>query len=387
MRKVYLDNAATTALSPKVLEKMMPYLTDIYGNASSPHSFGQTARIGVEHAREQVARAINADPSEIVFTGCGTESDNTVLFGVAERYAKKGDHIITTNVEHHAILHSCAALEKKGIKVTYLPVDKDGLVTPEQVRDAITDKTILVSVMFANNEVGTIMPIPEIAAVCHEKGVLFHTDAVQAAGHVPVDVKAMGIDMLSISGHKFHGPKGVGVLYERNGIRLPSYIIGGEQEKGRRAGTENVAGIVGLGEALELAVTNMSETSARMTRMRDRLIEGIEATIPEVKLNGHRTKRLPNNVNFSIKYIEGESILLMLDMAGIAASSGSACTSGSLDPSHVLLALGLTHEVAHGSVRMTLGDDTTDEDIDYVLETLPKVAHRLRAMSPISPID
>lgn len=387
MRKVYLDNAATTALSPKVLEKMMPYLTDIYGNASSPHSFGQTARIGVEHAREQVARAINADPSEIVFTGCGTESDNTVLFGVAERYAKKGDHIITTNVEHHAILHSCAALEKKGIKVTYLPVDKDGLVTPEQVRDAITDKTILVSVMFANNEVGTIMPIPEIAAVCHEKGVLFHTDAVQAAGHIPIDVKAMGIDMLSISGHKFHGPKGVGVLYERKGIRLPSYIIGGEQEKGRRAGTENVAGIVGLGEALELAVTNMSETSARMTKMRDRLIEGIEATIPEVKLNGHRTKRLPNNVNFSIKYIEGESILLMLDMAGIAASSGSACTSGSLDPSHVLLALGLTHEVAHGSVRMTLGDDTTDEDINYVLETLPKVAHRLRAMSPISPID
>ena len=387
MRKVYLDNAATTALSPKVLEKMMPYLTDIYGNASSPHSFGQNARIGVEHAREQVARAINADPSEIVFTGCGTESDNTVLFGVAERYAKKGDHIITTNVEHHAILHSCAALEKKGIKVTYLPVDKDGLVTPEQVRDAITDKTILVSVMFANNEVGTIMPIPEIAAVCHEKGVLFHTDAVQAAGHIPIDVKAMGIDMLSISGHKFHGPKGVGVLYERKGIRLPSYIIGGEQEKGRRAGTENVAGIVGLGEALELAVTNMSETSARMTRMRDRLIEGIEATIPEVKLNGHRTKRLPNNVNFSIKYIEGESILLMLDMAGIAASSGSACTSGSLDPSHVLLALGLTHEVAHGSVRMTLGDDTTDEDIDYVLETLPKVAHRLRAISPISPID
>ena len=387
MRKVYLDNAATTALSPKVLEKMMPYLTDTYGNASSPHSFGQTARIGVEHAREQVARAINADPSEIVFTGCGTESDNTVLFGVAERYAKKGDHIITTNVEHHAILHSCAALEKKGIKVTYLPVDKDGLVTPEQVRDAITDKTILVSVMFANNEVGTIMPIPEIAAVCHEKGVLCHTDAVQAAGHIPIDVKAMGIDMLSISGHKFHGPKGVGVLYERKGIRLPSYIIGGEQEKGRRAGTENVAGIVGLGEALELAVTNMSETSARMTRMRDRLIEGIEATIPEVKLNGHRTKRLPNNVNFSIKYIEGESILLMLDMAGIAASSGSACTSGSLDPSHVLLALGLTHEVAHGSVRMTLGDDTTDEDIDYVLETLPKVAHRLRAMSPISPID
>lgn len=387
MRRVYLDNAATTALSPKVLEKMMPYLTEVYGNASSPHSFGQTARVAVEHAREQVARAINADPNEIVFTGCGTESDDTVLFGVAERYAKRGDHIITTNVEHHAILHACAALEKKGIKVTYLPVDENGLVTPEQVRDAITDKTILVSVMFANNEVGTIMPIPEIAAVCHERGVLFHTDAVQAAGHLPIDVKAMGIDMLSLSGHKFHGPKGVGVLFERKGIRLPSYIIGGEQEKGRRAGTENVAGIVGLGEALELAVTNMEETSARMIKMRDRLIEGIEATIPEVKLNGHRTKRLPNNVNFSIKYIEGESILLMLDMAGIAASSGSACTSGSLDPSHVLLALGLTHEVAHGSVRLTLGDDTTEEDIDYVLETLPKVAHRLRAMSPISPIQ
>lgn len=387
MRKVYLDNAATTALSPKVLEKMMPYLTDIYGNASSPHSFGQIARAGVEHAREQVARAINADPGEIVFTGCGTESDNTVLFGVAERYAKKGDHIITTNVEHHAILHSCAALEKKGIRVTYLPVDEDGLISPQQVRDAITDKTILVSVMFANNEIGTIMPIPEIAAVCHEKGVLFHTDAVQAAGHIPIDVKAMGIDMLSISAHKFHGPKGVGVLYERKGIRLPSYIVGGAQEKGRRAGTENVAGIVGLGEALELAVNNMSETSKRMIRMRDRLIEGIEASIPEVKLNGHRTRRLPNNVNVSIKYIEGESILLMLDMAGIAASSGSACTSGSLDPSHVLLALGLSHEVAHGSVRLTLGDDTTEEDIDYVLETLPKVAHRLRAMSPISPID
>lgn len=384
MRKVYLDNAATTALSPKVLEKMMPYLTDIYGNASSPHSFGQTARIGVEHAREQVARAINADPSEIVFTGCGTESDNTVLFGVAERYAKKGDHIITTNAEHHAILHSCAALEKKGIKVTYLPVDKDGLVTPEQVRDAITDKTILVSVMFANNEVGTIMPIPEIAAVCHEKGVLFHTDAVQAAGHIPIDVKAMGIDMLSISGHKFHGPKGVGVLYERKGIRLPSYIIGGEQEKGRRAGTENVAGIVGLGEALELAVTNMSETSARMTRMRDRLIEGIEATIPEVKLNGHRTKRLPNNVNFSIKYIEGESILLMLDMAGIAASSGSACTSGSLDPSHVLLAIGLPHEIAHGSLRLSLGTDSTEAEVDEVLRVLPGIVKDLRAMSVLN---
>ena len=385
MRKVYLDNAATTALSPRVLEKMTPYLTGIYGNASSPHSFGQAARAGVEHAREQVAKAINAEPGEIVFTGCGTESDDTVLFGAAERYAKKGDHIITTNVEHHAILHACAALEKRGLRVTYLPVDKDGLITPEQVRDAITDKTILVSVMAANNEIGTIMPIKEIASVCPERGGLFHTDAVQAIGHIPIDVKAMGIDMLSMSAHKFHGPKGVGVLYERKGIRLPSYIIGGEQEKGRRAGTENVAGIVGLGEAIELATANMEETSKRMIMLRDKLIAGIEASIPEVKLNGHRTKRLPNNVNFSIKYIEGESILLMLDMNGIAASSGSACTSGSLDPSHVLLALGLTHEVAHGSVRLTLGDDTTEEDIDYVLDVLPKVAHRLRAMSPICP--
>lgn len=383
MKKVYLDNAATTALSPKVLEKMMPYLSEVYGNASSPHSFGQLARTGVENAREQVARAINADPSEIVFTGCGTESDDTVLFGVAQRYAKKGDHIITTNIEHHAILHACAALEKQGIKVTYLPVDEHGLVTAEQVKQAITDKTILVSVMFANNEVGTIMPIPEIAAVCHEKGVLFHTDAVQAVGHLPIDVKAMGIDMLSMSAHKFHGPKGVGVLYERKGIRLPSYIIGGEQEKGRRAGTENVAGIVGLGAAIELAVNNLDESMAKMTALRDKLIAGIEATIPEVKLNGHRTKRLPNNVNFSIKYIEGESILLMLDMNGIAASSGSACTSGSLDPSHVLLALGLSHEVAHGSVRLTLSDETTEEDIDYVLNVLPKVAEKLRAMSPL----
>ena len=382
MRKVYLDNAATTALSPKVLEKMMPYLTDIYGNASSPHSFGQTARIGVEHAREQVARAINADPSEIVFTGCGTESDNTVLFGVAERYAKKGDHIITTNVEHHAILHSCAALEKKGIKVTYLPVDKDGLVTPEQVRDAITDKTILVSVMFANNEVGTIMPIPEIAAVCHEKGVLFHTDAVQAAGHIPIDVKAMGIDMLSISGHKFHGPKGVGVLYERKGIRLPSYIIGGEQEKGRRAGTENIASIVGLGEALTLANENLEANAAKITALRNRLIDEL-LKLPKVRLNGDRLRRLPGNCNLSFEGIEGESLLLRLDMVGICASSGSACTSGSLDPSHVLMAIGLPHEVAHGSLRLSLSELTTEEDIDYILAQVPPIVEGLRAMSPV----
>ena len=383
MRKVYLDNAATTALSPKVLEQMMPYLTTIYGNPSSPHSFGQEARKGVDHARDQVAKALNALPEEIIFTGCGTESDNTVLFGVAERYAKKGNHIITTNVEHHAILHTCEALEKRGVEVTYLPVDENGMVTAEQVANAITDKTILVSIMFANNEVGTIMPIAEIGKVCRERGVLFHTDAVQAVGHVPIDVKAMNIDMLSLSAHKFHGPKGVGALYMKKGIRLPSYVMGGAQERNRRAGTENVAGIVGLGAAIALATQTLEESAARMTKLRDKLIAGIAQRIPEVKLNGHPTMRLPNNVNYSIKYIEGESILLMLDMNGIAASSGSACTSGSLDPSHVLLALGLSREVAHGSVRLTLSDETTEEDIDYVLDVLPKVAERLRAMSPL----
>ena len=383
MRKVYLDNAATTALSPKVLEQMMPYLTTIYGNPSSPHSFGQEARKGVDHARDQVAKALNALPEEIMFTGCGTESDNTVLFGVAERYAKKGNHIITTNVEHHAILHTCEALEKRGVEVTYLPVDENGMVTAEQVANAITDKTILVSIMFANNEVGTIMPIAEIGKVCRERGVLFHTDAVQAVGHVPIDVKAMNIDMLSLSAHKFHGPKGVGALYMKKGIRLPSYVMGGAQERNRRAGTENVAGIVGLGAAIALATQTLEESAARMTKLRDKLIAGIAQRIPEVKLNGHPTMRLPNNVNYSIKYIEGESILLMLDMNGIAASSGSACTSGSLDPSHVLLALGLSHEVAHGSVRLTLRDESTVVDIVSVLDVLPKVAERLRAMSPL----
>ncbi|MBE5784999.1 MAG: cysteine desulfurase NifS [Clostridiales bacterium] len=383
MRKVYLDNAATTALSPKVLEKMMPYLTGIYGNASSPHSFGQEARRGVENARSQVAKVLNALSEEIIFTGCGTESDNTALIGVVERYAKKGNHIITTNIEHHAILHTCEALEKKGVEVTYLPVDENGMVTAEQVAEAITDKTILVSIMFANNEVGTIMPIAEIGKICRERGVIFHTDAVQAVGHVPIDVKEMNIDLLSLSAHKFHGPKGVGALYMRKGIRLPAYIMGGAQERKRRAGTENVAGIVGLGAAVELACENLEESAARMTALRNKLIDGLKERIPEIKLNGHPTMRLPNNVNYSIRYIEGESILLMLDMHGIAASSGSACTSGSLDPSHVLLALGLSHEIAHGSVRLTLGDDTTEEDIDYVLEVLPKIAERLRAMSPL----
>lgn len=383
MRKVYLDNAATTALSPRVLEAMLPYFTQHYGNPSSVHAFGREAKQGLDRARDQVAKALHCDPSEVIFTGCGTESDNTVLLGVAQRYGDKGKHIITTNVEHHAILHTCEYLEKQGYSVTYLPVDQDGLVTAEQVAAAIRPDTILVSIMFANNEVGTIMPIQEIGAVCKEKGVLFHTDAVQAVGHIPVDVQAMHIDMLSLSAHKFHGPKGVGALYCRKGIRLPSYIMGGAQERGRRAGTENVAGIVGLGAAIQLATEQLEENRAKMTALRDRLMTGIQARISEVKLNGHPTNRLPNNVNFSFKYIEGESILLMLDMNGIAASSGSACTSGSLDPSHVLLALGLPHEIAHGSVRLTLGDETTEEDIDYTIDVLEKTVARLRAMSPL----
>lgn len=383
MRKVYLDNAATTALSPRVLEAMLPYFTQYYGNPSSVHAFGREAKQGLDKARDQVAKALHCEPSEVIFTGCGTESDNTVLLGVAQRYGDKGKHIITTNVEHHAILHTCEHLEKQGYSVTYLPVDQDGLVTAEQVAAAIRPDTILVSIMFANNEVGTIMPIQEIGAVCKEKGVLFHTDAVQAVGHIPVDVQAMHIDMLSLSAHKFHGPKGVGALYCRKGIRLPSYIMGGAQERGRRAGTENVAGIVGLGAAIQLATEQLEENRAKMTALRDRLMTGIQARISEVKLNGHPTNRLPNNVNFSFKYIEGESILLMLDMNGIAASSGSACTSGSLDPSHVLLALGLPHEIAHGSVRLTLGDETTEEDIDYTIDVLEKTVARLRAMSPL----
>ena len=383
MRKVYLDNAATTALSPRVLEAMLPYFTQYYGNPSSVHAFGREAKQGLDKARDQVAKALHCEPSEVIFTGCGTESDNTVLLGVAQRYGDKGKHIITTNVEHHAILHTCEYLEKQGYSVTYLPVDQDGLVTAEQVAAAIRPDTILVSIMFANNEVGTIMPIQEIGAVCKEKGVLFHTDAVQAVGHIPVDVQAMHIDMLSLSAHKFHGPKGVGALYCRKGIRLPSYIMGGAQERGRRAGTENVAGIVGLGAAIQLATEQLEENRAKMTALRDRLMTGIQARISEVKLNGHPTNRLPNNVNFSFKYIEGESILLMLDMNGIAASSGSACTSGSRDPSHVLLALGLPHEIAHGSVRLTLGDETTEEDIDYTIDVLEKTVARLRAMSPL----
>ena len=383
MKRVYMDNAATTALRRDVLDAMMPYLTDIYGNPSSLHYFGQEAHKAVENARHQVASALNAEDNEIVFTGCGTEADNMALKGIAEKYQSKGKHIITSSVEHHAILHTCEYLEKHGFEVTYLPVDEYGMVKAEQVRDAIRSDTILVSIMFANNEVGTIMPIKEIGAVCREKGVFFHTDAVQAVGHAAIDVKAMNIDLLSLSAHKLHGPKGVGALYIRKGIVVPPLLHGGAQERRKRAGTENVAGIVGLGKAIEIACSDIEGTAKRMCYLRDKLINGIEASIPEVKLNGHRTERLPGNVNFSIKYIEGESILLMLDINGIAASSGSACTSGSLDPSHVLLAMGMPHETAHGSLRLTLGDDTTEDDIDYVLEVLPEIVVRLRKMSPL----
>lgn len=383
--KVYMDNAATTKLSPDVLNAMMPYLTDIYGNASSVHAFGREAREGVEHARNQVAAAINASPDEIFFTAGGTESDNMAIKGVAHKYAKKGKHIITTAIEHHAVLHTCEALEKEGYEVTYLPVDEDGLISVEQVRAAMRDDTLLVTVMFANNEVGTIEPIAEIGALCRERNVLFHTDAVQAVCHIPIDVRAMNIDLMSISAHKFHGPKGIGALYCRKGIVLEPVIVGGAQERKRRAGTENVAGIVGLGAAIERAHKNMSADMARVSALRDKLISGILKNIPHVKLNGHPTQRLPQNVNFSIRYIEGESILLMLDINGIAASSGSACTSGSLDPSHVLLAMGIPHEIAHGSLRLTLSDMTTDEEIDYVLETLTKTVKRLRDMSPLVP--
>lgn len=383
--KVYMDNAATTKLSPDVLNAMMPYLTDIYGNASSVHAFGREAREGVEHARNQVAAAINASPDEIFFTAGGTESDNMAIKGVAHKYAKKGKHIITTAIEHHAVLHTCEALEKEGYEVTYLPVDEDGLISVEQVKAAMRDDTLLVTVMFANNEVGTIEPIAEIGALCRERNVLFHTDAVQAVCHVPIDVKVMNIDLMSISAHKFHGPKGIGALYCRKGIVLEPVIVGGAQERKRRAGTENVAGIVGLGAAIERAHKNMSADMARVSALRDKLISGILKNIPHVKLNGHPTQRLPQNVNFSIRYIEGESILLMLDINGIAASSGSACTSGSLDPSHVLLAMGIPHEIAHGSLRLTLSDMTTDEEVDYVLETLSKIVKHLRDMSPLVP--
>ncbi len=384
MRQVYMDHAATTYVKPQVFEAMRPYFTETFGNPSSLHSFGREAASAVERAREQVAGAIGAaSPQEICFTAGGSESDNMILRGIAEAYAKKGNHIITTNIEHHAVLHTCQWLEKQGVEVTYLPVDEYGRVTAEQVEAAIRDNTILISIMFANNEIGTVEPIAEIGAVARKHGVIFHTDAVQAVGALPIDVQKMNIDALSLSGHKFYGPKGIGALYIRKGVRVPPLIHGGAQERGRRAGTENLAGIVGLGAAIELATAHLAESAERLTRLRDKLIAGILASIPESRLNGDPVNRLPNNFNMCFRYIEGESLLLSLDLMGIAGSSGSACTSGSLDPSHVLLAIGLPHEIAHGSLRLTLGDGTTEEDVDYVLQELPAIVQRLREMSPL----
>jgi len=380
-----MDNGATTPTASEVLEVMKPYFTDVFGNASSFHSFGREARNAITEARDSVAKLIGADDSrEIVFTSGGTEADNYAIKGVAEALEKKGKHIITSSIEHHAVLHTCQYLEKKkGFEVTYLPVDEDGMVNPADVKDAIKEDTILITIMMANNEVGTIQPIVKIGEIAKEAGVTFHTDAVQAVGSIPVDVNQLNVDLLSLSGHKFNAPKGIGALYIRKGTKVAKYLHGGAQERNRRATTENVPGIVGLGKACEIALNAMDEKSAKLIALRDRLISGIEEQVDYVKLNGHRTERLPGNVNFSIRYIEGESILMKLDLEGIAASSGSACTSGSLDPSHVLLAMGLTHEVAHGSLRLTLGNYNTEEDVDRILDVLPKVVTDLRAMSPI----
>ena len=380
---VYADNAATTKLSPAVLEAMMPYLTEEYGNPSSLYRFGNHAKRAIEQARKEVADVLGAEPFEILFTGGGTEADNWVKEIMRSLKARGKNHFITSAVEHHALLHSAQRLQKEGFEVTFIPVDREGWIDPEQVRAAIRPETGLVSIMFANNEIGTIYPIKEIGAICRQAGVLFHTDAVQAAGHLPINVKEMNIDLLSLSAHKFHGPKGVGAFYCRRGIPLPSLIDGGAQERGKRAGTENVAGIVGLGAALRLANEEMSEASARVSAMRDRLIDGILQTVPMCRLNGPRHNRLPGNCNISFLGIEGESLLLRLDLAGIAASSGSACASSSLDPSHVLLAIGLPHEVAHGSVRLSLSDYNTEEDVDYILEKLPEIVSTLRSMSPL----
>ena len=382
MRKVYADNAATTPVTPEVLAEMTPFLTEIYGNPSSLYSIGQEAKGHLETARERVAKCLGAQPGEIYFTGCGTESDNWAIKGAAYALKKKGkDHIITTAFEHHAVLHTCQALEREGFTVTTLDVHRNGIVTPEEVEAAITNRTAVVSIMYANNEIGTIQPIPEIGAVCRKHGVWFHTDAVQAVGNVPINVVEQNIDMLSLSGHKIHAPKGVGVLYIRKGVTLRNFMDGGAQERGKRAGTENLASIMGLAKAMEIATGNVEQKIARLSPLRDRLIREL-SKIDRSHLNGDPVRRLPGMVSFCFEGVEGESMLLSLDLKGIQVSSGSACTSGSLDPSHVLLAIGLPHEVAHGSVRISLGDDATEEDVDYILETLPPIIERLRAMSP-----
>ena len=380
---IYLDNAATTQVYPEVLDAMLPYFTEYYGNPSAIYSFAGESKKAVDEARANVAALINARTEDIYFTGGGSESDNWALKATAEAYESKGKHIITSRIEHHAILHTCAYLEQKGYEVTYLDVDEDGKISLEELEKAIRPDTILISIMSANNEIGTIQPIKEIGKIAHDHGVLFHTDAVQAFGHIPIDVEEMNIDMLSASGHKINGPKGIGVMYIRKGVKIRSFIHGGAQERKRRAGTHNVPGIVGIGTAAKLAKENMEERSAKEIALRDHLIERVLKEIPYTRLNGHRTDRLPNNANFCFRFIEGESMLILLDQAGICGSSGSACTSGSLDPSHVLLAIGLPHEIAHGSLRLTISEKTTMEDIDYTVDTLKKIIERLRSMSPL----
>ncbi len=380
---IYLDNAATTALKPEVFEAMKPYFLENYSNPNSIYTFAQQSKKAVDEARETIAALIGAKPNEIYFTAGGSESDNWAIKGCAEAFASKGKHMITTKIEHHAVLHTCEYLEKKGVEVTYLDVDEDGRISLEQLEQAIRPDTFLISIMFANNEIGTIEPVREIGAIAKKHGVLFHTDAVQAFGHVPVQVDELNIDMLSASAHKFHGPKGVGFFYMRNSVKLGAYLHGGSQERSKRAGTTNVPGIVGMAKAAQLAVDGMEENSKKIAAVRDHLIERVLAEVPFSRLNGHREQRLPNNANFCFRFIEGESLLIMLDQKGICASSGSACTSGSLDPSHVLLAIGLPHEIAHGSLRLTLSEETTMEDVDTVADSLKAIVERLRSMSPL----
>ena len=383
MKQCYFDYAATTPTDPLVVEAMKPYFSETYGNPSSIHSFGRQARSAMEDARSSIAQFVGAKPEEIIFTSGGTESNNFALHGVVYANEKKGNHIITSAIEHHAIIEPAQFLEKHGCSVTYIGVDANGTVSPAAIEKAITDKTVLISVMHANNEIGTIQPIKEIAAVAQKRGVYFHTDAVQTVGHIPVNVNKLGIDLLSLSAHKFYGPKGIGALYVRKGTRIAPFLRGGGQEKHRRASTENVPGIIGMAQALELCSQKMDAEAAQQTQLRDRLIAGLQKKIPTVYLNGHPTQRLPNNVNFSIGFVEGESMLLNLDMLGIAASTGSACTSGDLEPSHVLLAIGRPHELCHGSIRFTLGRFTQPQEIDYLLEQFPQVVSKLRAMSPL----
>ena len=380
---IYLDNAATTKTAPEVVEAMLPYFSELYGNPSSVYQFSQKSKEAIAASRETIAGALGAKPEEIYFTAGGTEADNWAIKAAAEAYRAKGNHIITSKIEHHAVLHTCQWLEKQGYEVTYLDVDESGIVKLDQLKKAVRPETILISIMFANNEIGTIQPVKEIGQIAREHGILFHTDAVQAFGQIPIQVDELGIDMLSSSGHKINGPKGIGFLYIRKGVKIRSFIHGGAQERKRRAGTENVPGIVGYGAAVERAVRTMEERTAMERKLRDHLIDRVLHEVPYTRLNGHRTRRLPNNANFSFQFVEGESLLIMLDMEGICGSSGSACTSGSLDPSHVLLAIGLPHEIAHGSLRLTLSEETTEEELDYVVEAIKKIVEKLRGMSPL----